>query len=239
MTSLFITSGNRKDGKTFVSAGFATTMQSLGYSTSVFKPIQTRGIDINGFTQSPDLTFIKTMDPYINTHFSYIFKSNKEPLISAELDNKQIDLDLIVNDYSRILNSSDCTIIDGECGILSPIAPSIQTIDIVKKMQVPLLIITKPNEESINNVLMTINTAQEKGILVRGVILNNITENCPKATLTNITRIIEEYSNVNILGLIPNLGEKFKPEDLISGILNGVDIESVFNVKIEKLELNQ
>ena len=97
----------------------------------------------------------------------------------------------------------------------------------------------KPNEESINNVLMTINTAQEKGILVRGVILNNITENCPKATLTNITRIIEEYSNVNILGLIPNLGEKFKPEDLISGILNGVDIESVFNVKIEKLELNQ
>ena len=35
------------------------------------------------------------------------------------------------------------------------------------------------------------------------------------------------------------LSEKlhFSPEDLITGILNGIDIESVFNVKIEKLEL--
>ena len=50
--------------------------------------------------------------------------------------------------------------------------------------------------------------------------------------------LIEEYSNVKILGLLPNLGEKILPEDLITGILNGIDIESVFDVKIEKLEIN-
>jgi hypothetical protein len=38
--------------------------------------------------------------------------------------------------------------------------------------------------------------------------------------------------------LVPHLSEKLSPEDLISEILNGVDIESVFNVKIEKLDLN-
>ena len=90
MLNLYITSNNKGDGKTFVTAGLAATMQSLGYATSVYKPIQTSGKVINGFTQSPDLTFIKAIDPYINTHFSYLYKINAEPLIASEIENNQI-----------------------------------------------------------------------------------------------------------------------------------------------------
>ena len=57
MLNLYITSTQKKEGKTFLTAGLSATMQSLGYSTCVYKPIQTCGIEINGFTQSPDLTF--------------------------------------------------------------------------------------------------------------------------------------------------------------------------------------
>ena len=105
-------------------------------------------------------------------------------------------------------------------------------------MQVPTLFVISPREDSINDTLLSIYTAQEKGVEVRGVIINNIQDNCPKETLTATTRIIEEYSNVSILGLLPHLGEKVLPEELITGILNGIDIESVFNVKIEKLDLS-
>ncbi|MBQ4114329.1 AAA family ATPase, partial [bacterium] len=91
-------------------------------------------------------------------------------------------------------------------------------------------------EDSINDSLLSIYTAQEKGVEVRGVVINNIRDNCPKEQLTAITRVIEEYSNVNILGLIPNIGDKITPEDLISAVLNGVDIESAFRVKINKLD---
>lgn len=237
MAKLYITSGNKKDGKTFITAGLASTMQSLGYSTSVYKPFETSCIEKNGFMQSNDLTVIKTIDPYVNTYFSYLFKSNTEPLIAAERENDFIDLELINNEYTRIINSSDCTIIDGECGLLSPIAPSLQTIDMIKKLQVPTLFVITPRENSINDTLLSIYTAQEKGVDIRGVIINNIKEDCPKELLTSITRVIEEYSNVNILGLIPYLGEKFVPEDLITNILNGLDIESIFKIKIEKLGL--
>ena len=85
MLKLYISSGNKKDGKTFLTAGLAATMQSLGYSTAVYKPIQTSGIEINGFMQSPDLTFVKSIDPYINTYFTYLFKTNSEPLIASPL----------------------------------------------------------------------------------------------------------------------------------------------------------
>lgn len=238
MLNIYISSGNKKDGKTFITAGIAATMQSLGYSTSVYKPIQTAGIEINGFTQSPDLTFVKSIDPYINTHFTYLFKSNFEPLIASEKENEYIDLELIYNDYSKIITNSECTILDGDCGLLSPIAPSIQNIDLLKRLQIPVLFTITPREDSINDSLLSIYAAQEKGLEIRGVIINNIRENCPKEILTAITRVIEEYSNAKILGLLPHLGDKIRPEELISAILNGIDIESIFNVKIEKLDLS-
>ena len=236
MLNLYVTSVNKKDGKTFFTSGLAATMQSLGYSTCVYKPVQTSGIEINGFMQSPDLTTVKSIDPYINTYFTYLFKTDSEPLIAAENENKYIDLDTIHNDYTKIIGASDCTIADGDCGLLSPIAPSVQTIDMIKKIQIPTLFVISPREDSINDTLLSIYAAQERGIEIRGVVINNITEDCPKEKLTAITRVIEEYSNVKILGLVPHIGEKIAPEDLITGILNGVDIESIFKVKIEKLE---
>ena len=238
MLNLYITSSNRKEGKTFLTAGLAATMQSLGYSTCVYKPIQTAGIEINGFMQSPDLTYVKTVDPYIDTHFSYLFKSENEPLIASELENEPIDVELINSEFQRISAVSDCTILDGDCGLLSPLAPSVQTVDMVKRLQLPVLFVVTPREDSINDTLLSIYTAQEKGIEIRGVILNNIKNDCPKTLLTAIPRVIEEYTNVKILGLISHVKGKLAPEDLITSILNGVDIESIFNVKIEKLDCN-
>lgn len=239
MLNLYITSANRGDGKTFISAGLAATMQSLGYSTTVYKPIQTGATEINGFIQSRDLAFIKGIDPYINTKYSYLFKTKADPLIASETENEPIDIEVINGEYSKLSYTSDCTIIDGDSGLLSPIAPSMQTIDLIKRMQIPSLLVVTPNEDSINDALLSIYTAQEKGIEIRGVIINNIYSDCPKSMLTSITRVIEEYSNVNILGLIPNIGDKIMPEELITGVLNGIDIESIFKVKIEKLEFSQ
>lgn len=238
MLNLYITSSNKNEGKTFLTAGIAATMQSLGYSTCVYKPIQTSGIEHNGFMQSPDLTYVKSIDPYIDTHFSYLFKSDLEPLIASELENEPINIELINSEYNRIASVNDCVILDGDSGLLSPIAPAIQTTDLIKKLQIPLLFVVSPRYDSINDTLLSIYTAQEKGLNIRGVIINNIAEDCSKALINSIPRVIEEYTNIKILGLIPHLQGKFTPEDLITNILNGIDIESVFNVKIEKLDCN-
>ena len=72
MLNIFISGLEPQTGKTLVASGIAATMQSLSYSTSVYKPIQTNGIEHQGFAQSPDLTFVKTIDPYINTYSTYI-----------------------------------------------------------------------------------------------------------------------------------------------------------------------
>lgn len=238
MLNIYVTSPNRGEGKTFLSSGLAATMQSLGYSTCVYKPIQTNGIDIGGFMQSPDLTLVKAIDPYINTHFTYLFKDDYEPLIAAENENQFIDIDLINNDFKKLISASECVITDGDGGILSPIAPSLQNIDLLKKIQVPAVYVVTPSKNTINDTLLSIYATLDKGAEVRGVIINNIQEDCPKELLTSITRVIEEYSGINILGLLPSIEDKTVPEELITCILNGIDIESLFGVRIEKLEFN-
>ena len=77
----------------------------------------------------------------------------------------------------------------------------------------------------------------ERNIPIRGVVVNKINDNCSTTELTSITRIIEEYTNTKIIGLLPDLGEKFTAGDLISAIINGIDIESVFDMKIAKLDV--
>jgi len=238
MLNLYVTSPNKKEGKTFITAGLAATMQSLGYRTSVYKPFQCGGLENKGFMQSPDFTFIKTIDPYIETHFSYLFKESGDVLPVTEADGNEIDLDFIFKDAKKFALSSDCILVDGEEGILSPIASGIQNVDLINKLQVPLLFVINPNENSVNNILLSIYAAQQNGITVNGVVINNIKENENNKIITNLIRVIEEYSDIKVLGMVPNLGKNVVPEDLITGILNGVDIESVFNVKISKLELS-
>lgn len=236
MLNLYVTSTKRKSGKTFISTGLAATMQSLGYSVSVYKPIQTCGIERNGFMQSPDLTYVKSVDPYINTHFTYLYKSNYEPLIAAENEDNPIDIEFINSEYRKISSASDCTVIDGDNGILSPIAPMLYNIDIIKKLKLPVLLVTNSDEDTINDALLSINFLSQSNIDIRGVIINNIYADCDKTLLTSVPRIIEEYTNAKVLGLVENIGTKVTPQDLITSMLNGIDIESVFDVKIEKLD---
>lgn len=238
MLDLYVTSPQKGEGKTFITAGLAATIQSLGYKTSVYKPIQTGGIEVNGFAQSPDLTFVKTIDPYINTQFTYLFKKNAEPLIASEDEDTVIDLDLIIKDFSKMHIQSDCVLVDGDGALMTPLAPQLQNFDIIASLQIPVLYTLTLREGEINDILLSINMAQQKGIKVNGVVINRLRDGFQNAKLTNLIRIIEEYTDIKVLGILPELVSHTQPDEIITNILNGIDIESVFNVKIEKLDFN-
>lgn len=59
MLQLFITGVKPNSGKTFVTAGLAATMQSLGYTSAVYLPVQTGALERDGYIQAPDLVYIK------------------------------------------------------------------------------------------------------------------------------------------------------------------------------------
>lgn len=238
MLNIFVTATGNNLGKTFITAGLAATMQSLGYSTCVYKPVQTGAIEKGGFAQSSDLMFVKNVDPYIKTASGYMLKAKTNPYIAAELENIVIDKNVIKKDYDAISNEYDCTIVEDAGGIMVPLAPNFLTKDLAKLLDLPVLIIIRPEQGVVNQTLLTINQAQASGIEIRGVIINDYPENTKDIDIKTAPRLIEEYSDAKILGIIKHFDDikKINPNDLITHILNGIDIESVFGVKISKLD---
>lgn len=237
MLNVFVTATDTNVGKTFITAGLAATMQSLGYSTCVYKPVQTGSLG-NGFMQSPDLAFVKNIDPYVKTYSSYLLKTDSSPVIAAEMENVIIDKNVIRKDFD-MLKDQDCLITEGVGGIMTPIAHDYLVSDMIKTLNLPIIIVVQPESGTVNQTLLTINHAASKGLKIRGVIINNFPENTNDIDIKTAPRLIEEYSDAKILGIVktfPSL-KKINPNDLITDILNGIDIESVFDVKIAKLNV--
>lgn len=239
MLNIFITGIDVNVGKTFITAGLAATMQSLGYSTCVYKPIETGVIEKKGFAQSLDLAFVKNIDPYIQISSTYLLKQDTTPVIAAENENVLIDRTIIKRDYESLQNTNDCIITECTGAISTPLAPMFSTLDLIKLLDLPVAIVVNPRAGAISQTLLTINHLELKDVKVRGVIINNISDRTDYNELKNLPRLIEEYSNAKILGIVKNFDDtrKIDPSNFITDILNGIDIESVFNVKIAKLEV--
>ncbi|MFR1671887.1 MAG: dethiobiotin synthase [Candidatus Gastranaerophilaceae bacterium] len=239
MLELFVTGAEKNSGKILVTAGLAATMQSLGYSTGVYKPVETSAVIKNGYIQSPDLAFVKFCDPYIKTYFTYLLKSKSSPLLSAAAEKTLIDKNKILQDYQSLTDLNECMIIDGNNGLATPYGKNFLEKDMVQSLDVPLLFVISPYTSSINNVIMSINQAESSGIKLRGVIINDYPENPQDMDIKLLPKMIEEYSSAKVMGILPSLKNfrMINPNDIITNILSGVDIEGIFQIRIAKLSM--
>ncbi len=237
--NLFVTGTDTDVGKTVITAGIATLMQSLGYKSGVLKPFQSGAIEQNGFTQSPDLAFVKQIDPYIATHASYMLKAPTAPCIAAEVEGINIDMDVVIKDFNNLRKKCDTVIVEGSGGIMVPVNPKFIMSDVAKMLNLPVLIVARPDLGTINHTLLTINHAVDKGLKVTGVIINRYPENTNDLAIKTAPRLIEEYSDVSVVGIVKDFGSAslIKPAALIDSMLNSIDLEKIFGIKIPKLNI--
>ncbi len=237
MLNVFISGLERQTGKTIVIAGLAATMQSLSYSTNVYKPIQTGADMLSGFKRSPDLMTIKAIDPNISTQSSYIMCGTSSPFVSSYEDKVKIDINTIFNEFRTYTNMTDCNIIEGSNSISTPIAQYLTEIDIVKSLKIPLVLVINPSKTSIDTVVSGLKYVETSRVKFSGIIINQYDENSKILEQKYFPQIIKEFSGADILGILPDYGDikALTPETLIADILNRVDIERIFGLKIAKL----
>lgn len=234
MLELYITGVEQKNDKIFVVTGLALTMLSLGYATGIYKPVEVGAQENNGYLQSKDLLFVKSHDVHIKTYFTYLLKEEISPILSAANEKIIIEKDIINRDFDAIKNENECLIVDGLWGLATPYGKKFLEEDVVKNSNLPLLLTVSAENSDLNNALLSINRTKEVGIELRGVIVNNYSENSVSKKL--LPKMLEEYTDAKVLGTLPCFEKNVTPSDLIMEILNGVDIESVFNINIAKLK---
>jgi dethiobiotin synthetase len=203
--NIFITGTDTNVGKTIVTAGLAASLKSRGASVAVLKPIQTGSVQKNNKLVSPDLEFVKSVNHEIITHASYNFKTPAAPSLAASLEDVDIDIEKIVEDYKELGKKCDFVLVEGAGGILAPIKDSFLMRDLIKILDLPLLIVARPDLGTINHTLLTIEAAKSHYIDIKGIIFSGYPEKTQDLAVKTAPGLIQKISGEKITGILPKI----------------------------------
>jgi len=184
MNKYFVTGIGTGIGKTLVSAILTEKLKA-----DYWKPIQSGDLDtsdsitIDGLISNPQ-TIIHPE--------SYRLTQPLSPHLSARLDGVDIDLDKI----NTPLTDNDL-IIEGAGGLMVPLNEGELIIDLIKKLEVEVILVSQNYLGSINHTLLSVNLLKQYEITIKGIIFNG-EEN------TETERYILQYAKIKKLGSIPS-----------------------------------
>lgn len=169
MLPIFITGIGTDVGKTLIAAILA---EALG--VDYWKPVQA------GYENGTDSEWIKNIvsNPQITVHpETYKFRLAASPHIAAREEGIKISLDVIADDYKKIqqtkISSNQFLIIEGAGGLLVPLNEDEFVIDLIKKLDTRLIIVSRNYLGSINHSMLTAKLCQSNNISVTGWIFND------------------------------------------------------------------
>jgi dethiobiotin synthetase len=171
---LFVVGSDTDVGKTFVTAGLTYVLNKTS-QTIAYKPIQSGGEYKTGVLKSMDVDFIKftcQLDHEDELMNSYCFEAAVSPHIAAEREGIVIDFDMIQNHARGLMASFDYTLVEGAGGVVVPLTRDVYIYDLVKKLNLGVVLVTRPGVGTINHTCLTYAFLQDQGIEVKSIIVN-------------------------------------------------------------------
>jgi len=238
--NIFVTGTDTGVGKTVIVAGLAAVLQSLGYKVGVFKPVQTGAVyHPDDYWYSPDLEFVNAVDENIMTKCTYLLRAPAAPVVSAPLDNETIDINNIIKDYNTLSEQCDFVIVEGIGGISVPVTPSLTVKDIIKILDLPIIIATSPKLGTINHTILTVEYANKYNIDVIGIIMSGYSETSEDVAEKSAPQVMINFVQSELLGIIPKIQglSEIDPhaETIIELTLQNLNLEKIFKIKLPKL----
>lgn len=168
MTKLFITGTDTNVGKTYVSTLLLNEARHAGLQTLGIKPVASGGNeDVIALQQASS---IKLPSEKINP---FLFKSPIAPHLAAKEEKKNLSVREISNGIQQALNHpSDLCVIEGAGGWYVPLNETETMADLVKALQIPVILVVSIKLGCINHSLLTQRAMQSDGVSVVGWIAN-------------------------------------------------------------------
>lgn len=202
---IFITGTDTGVGKTFVAAGLIRALKLKGINVCPMKPAETGCRIRNGALFPQDaVTLLKAsgaIEP-IDTVNPYRLKHPLAPAVAAEIEGVKIDKNKIYAVYRHLSEKHDLIIVEGAGGIMVPVYKKYMFIDLIKDLNLPLIIVSRPGLGTINHTLLTINAARNRGIDIIGVIINHSAKIRKDISVKTNPEIIVRLGGAPLLGTV-------------------------------------
>ena len=203
---IFITGTDTGVGKTFVSVGLLKVLKEMGHNVCPMKPVETGCGTLNGKLVPADaLKLICTaeVNEPLDLINPYRFRQSLAPAVAAEFKGVKISRKKIISSFNKLSNKYDVTIVEGAGGIMVPVFRKYFFIDLIKDLNLPVLVVARPGLGTLNHTLLTLEAAKSRGINVLGVIINWSSKIKNDASVQTNPEVIERSGGVPVLGIIP------------------------------------
>ena len=182
MKGFFVTGIGTDIGKTVVSAILVEALKA-----DYWKPIQAGNLDFTDSDFIKEYT-INHQDIHVE---EYLFSEPVSPHLAAELDFNTID-----THHIKLPKSNNYFIVEGAGGLMVPLTENYLIKDLIKKIQLPVIVVSMSYLGSINHTLLTIEVLKQNNIPIAGIIFNN------EHNLESENYILN-YTGIKLLGKIP------------------------------------
>lgn len=181
----FVTGIGTEIGKTISSAVLVEKLNA-----DYWKPIQSGDLD-----DSDTIKVKKFVSNSVSKFYPEAYRLTQpfSPHYAAELDGVEIDMDQII-----IPETDNNLIIEGAGGLMVPLNQKDLIIDLIQKLKVEVIFISRNYLGSINHTLLSIEALNSRHIPIKGIIFNGVKNEATES-------IILKRTQLNFLGRVPEM----------------------------------
>ena len=182
--NIFITATGTDVGKTYISALVIKKMRESGFNCGYYKPVLSGVVENDGNLIESDCNYVAetaNIPEKADNCVSYWWKEAVSPHLAAQRAGENIDINVIKADFNKKSAQYDYLLTEGAGGITCPLklcnGEKYLLSDLIKELNVPIIIVADGGLGTINSVLLTTEYAKARNIKINGIILNNFNQN--------------------------------------------------------------
>lgn len=206
MKGLFVTGTDTGVGKTVISGLLGRYLLDKGYNVITQKWIQTGCGDTLASDIKLHLKIMhrekKGLEDYFDFISPYTFKIPSSPHLASQIENKIINPNKIIKSFKILSRHFDFIIAEGIGGVLVPFNKKRLVIDIVRDLNLPVLVVVQNKLGAINHALLTIEALKKRKINILGIIFNNLKKEDKRIAADNPV-IIKRLTGQEVFGTLP------------------------------------
>lgn len=178
MKGYFVTATGTDVGKTFVTALLVKKWRDSGIDAGYYKAALSGAEFKGGKWIAGDADYVKRVANLPDTQeelVSYVYKEAVSPHLAARKEGNPVELMQVKADFDAAAQRHEFIFVEGSGGIICPIRYDDKKLflaDIMKALNLPLLIETTAALGSINACVLTVEYARARGLNIKGIIVN-------------------------------------------------------------------
>ena len=206
----FVTGTDTEVGKTRVSAGLLHWLGTQGLRAAGYKPVASGMEPVDGQWQNEDVQTLWAAGwPGVRPEQvgPLQLRTACAPHIAAALEGQTIDFERLQQGARQLAQQVDVLVAEGAGGLCVPLGPDWDSSDLMRALNLPLVLVVGLRLGCINHALLTAEAIRARGLRLGGWVANTLDPDMPflAENLATLKHEFQRRQQVPCLGVLPRL----------------------------------